>query len=489
MFGVALSLSIASLLIGPLVTSWMRGRASALRTLDAAMLGIVLPLLLLRLVPHLVDEIGAVAVAAVALGYALFTAIEARTHGRTLQLGAAILLPTMAVHSFLDGTALAIAFDRGVTTATGWTLGAALVLHRIPEGLVLASALIPILGLRGTMVRISVLAALTLVGALVGRELLVHTPDHALHLVVAIGIGVMLRMALHHHPDPTADRRDWRDGFAFFAATAISIIVPGPWELFRQSQPHELPAVQAIVPLFVDTAPWIFAALALGQLANRVLPAGGAERARPAAWLVVMILATTWLGPLFAGAVLIFGLAIVVGNGAMVAPASWVATLRAIVPRATVVLPSYAAGIAIATTIEAAVPAGTFGHLGLAAVPLAGVASGLLRIGIVGALPIASILVHKGASLGAGLAFVLVEIALRSVPPCSPAWSRLFPQLLGVCGIAIALGPFIGGEPPLHHLAQHVPAWIDEACAVALAAWMAIELARRGPRRFLDAIR
>jgi zinc transporter ZupT len=187
-FEVALSLSIAGLLLGPVLTAWARGHRAALTTIDSAMLGVVLPLLLLRLIPHLIDEIGAMAIAAVAVGYTAFMAVAARAHARASRLGAAILLPVLAIHSFLDGTALAVAFERGVTSATGWTLGAALVLHRIPEGLVLASALIPAVGLGGTMLRVSLLAALTVVGALAGRELLAHAPDRALHGVVAVGI-------------------------------------------------------------------------------------------------------------------------------------------------------------------------------------------------------------------------------------------------------------------------------------------------------------
>ena len=83
------------------------------------MLGVVLPLLLLRVVPHVVDEIGGIAVVAVAVGYVAFAALEAGTHARATQLGAAILLPTIGIHSFCDGTALAIAFQHGGTDAAG----------------------------------------------------------------------------------------------------------------------------------------------------------------------------------------------------------------------------------------------------------------------------------------------------------------------------------------------------------------------------------
>jgi hypothetical protein len=198
-FELALALSIAGLLLGPLLTAWARRHRAALTALDVATLVVVLPVLVLRLVPHLIDELGPSALAAVAAGFVVFLAIAARTHARAARLGAAILLPVLAIHAFLDGAALAVAFERGVATRAGWTLGAALVLHRIPEGLVLAAALIPALGLGRTMLRLLPLAALTAVGALAGRELLARAPDRALHAAVAVGLGVMLAMILHRH--------------------------------------------------------------------------------------------------------------------------------------------------------------------------------------------------------------------------------------------------------------------------------------------------
>src|SRR5437762_2659763 len=102
MFELALLLSVAGLLIGPALSSWARGHASSLTLFDAAMLGVVLPLLVVRLIPHLVDEVGPLAVGAVAAGYVVFSAIGSHRHAP--RVGVAVLLPMLAVHSFLDGT-------------------------------------------------------------------------------------------------------------------------------------------------------------------------------------------------------------------------------------------------------------------------------------------------------------------------------------------------------------------------------------------------
>jgi hypothetical protein len=488
-FGVALSLSIAGLLIGPAITSWAHGRSASLRVIDAAMLGIVLPLLLLRLVPHIVDEIGGIAVAAVAVGYVAFTALESRTHARATQLGAAILLPTLGIHSFLDGTALAIAFQHGGTDAAGATLGAALVLHRIPEGLVIATALVPTLGVRGTMYRVAALAAMTIIGALIGRELLAHTPDRALHVVVAVGLGVMLRMVVHSHHHEHVDagpRREWLGGLAFLGAAVLSFAVPAPWQLFEQSQPHELSAAQAIVPLFLETAPLMIAALILGQLADRLVATHHADRSWPAGWLVATMLATFWLGPSFAVALLVLGPAAVWwGSGRR-------PTLAAFIPRAKAILPSYAAGIVIAVTVEAAVPADALDlltTLGWVVVPFALAAACLVPMNAAGLVPIAAILVHKGFWPGFGLAFALASVVVASRDRQRPiSWRLPVAFLVGSAG-SMAIGALLGPIPRLHELGHHHHASFEYAAAVGVAAWILFEVVRRGPRPFLASIR
>ncbi|HEY3807252.1 MAG TPA: hypothetical protein VGL61_31845 [Kofleriaceae bacterium] len=486
MFGLALLMSIAGLMIGPAITSWAHGRSGWLRAIDAAMLGIVLPLLLLRLVPHIVDEIGASAIAAVAVGYVAFSALEARTHARATQLGAAILLPTLGIHAFLDGTALAIAFQHGGTDAAGATLGAALILHRVPEGLVIATALVPTLGVRATMYRVAALALMTLMGGVIGRELLAHTPDRALHVVVAVGLGVMLRMIVHSHHHEHADhgpRREWLDGLVFVGALAISFAVPAPWQLFEQSQPHELSAAQAVVPLFLETAPWILATLVIAQLADRFVAAHHADRSWASGWLAAAILATFWLGPWFAAAVALLGPAAVWWSSHQRT------TLGSAIPRASLILPSYAAGIAIAITAEAAVPADALGAIGWVALPIAAAAACLAPMSAAGLVPIAAILVHKGFLPGVGLAFVLVGVVVAAHARRGAIRWRFPATILAGTAIAVAIDPLLESIPRLHELGRHEHAWFEYAAASAVAAWIVFELVRRGPRPFFEAIR
>jgi uncharacterized membrane protein YraQ (UPF0718 family) len=479
-FGVALAMSIAGLMIGPAIMSWARGRAAWLDVLDAATLGAVLPVFLLQLVPHIADEIGGIAVVAIAGGYLAFLLLEARSHAHGAQLGAAILLPTFGIHSFLDGTTLALAFHGG-TNAVGATLGAALVVHRLPEGLVIATALVPTLGVRATLVRVSALAAMTIAGAVVGSELLAELPNRALHVVVAVGLGVMLRMVVHHHhEDVEHRRRGWLDGLVFVCVAALATALSAPWEVFEQSQPRELSAAAAIVPLFLETAPWIVGALVIGELANRLVTPSQTEHCWPAGWLVAAILATFWLGPWFAAAACVIGAACVWwSSGSPLA-------LAAVVPRASKVLPSYAVGIAVAMTVEAAVPADALVAPGWLAAPVALAIAWLAPLTAAGLVPIAAILVHKGLRPELALALVIVGVVLASREPGTPRSRRGLAAVVVAAGCALAVAPMLVRLPDLHQLGRHVHSSYEYVAAVALAAWILFELVRRGPRPFLE---
>ena len=71
-----------------------------------------MPLLVLRMIPHLVDEVGPPAVAAVVAGYAGFVAFGAHHHAHAARLGAALLVPVLSIHSLLDGVLLAVSLRR-----------------------------------------------------------------------------------------------------------------------------------------------------------------------------------------------------------------------------------------------------------------------------------------------------------------------------------------------------------------------------------------
>lgn len=490
MFAAAVLLSVVGLLIGPALVSWTRGSRTTFAALDGATLGIVPGLVLLRLLPHLVEETGLRAIGACAFGYLVFSAVEARAHGRATDIGIAIVLPALALHGFLDGAGLALAFQRTEVLGAGaMAVGAALVLHKIPEGLFVAAVLLPTLGHTKTGVRILALAAATVLGALSGRELLAHTPDRALHVLVALGLGVMLRMAIHRHGAAPATRAERvASGLAFAGSLVALLAVPDPQRLFMRAQPGELTALQALAPLLLEIAPWLLLALLIGELVARRRRDQEGDGSAPAAmWLPMVSLSVPLLGVFFALVRALLepfcGAARLSDIGRQRGPDHGALAVAArAAPRAKYVLPSYVIGVVLAIAIEAAVP----GHgldVGLIAVPFVVVLAVVLRIGAAGVTVVAALLVHKGVSLPVALMFTGVAAHAASVTRQGFSVSTTMRALAAVGAAAIVMhlvGPL--ETPPLHGLAVHQYPLTGWVAGAVISTWALFQLVTSGPR-------
>ncbi len=501
MFAAAVLFSVVGLLAGFALISWTRGSRTAFAALDGATLGIIPALVLLRLLPHLVEETGAWAMAACGAGYLVFGGIEARVHSRAAGIGMAIVLPALAVHGFLDGTGLALAFQHeDAASASSLAIGVTLVLHKIPEGLFVASVLLPTLGPRKTAVRLMALASATVLGALSGRELLAHTPDRALHLVVALGLGVMLRMAIHRHGASRQTRPErLASGLAFVICLASLLAVPDPEHLFLRAQPGELTAAQALAPLLLETAPWLLIALLICEwlaFSNRnfQLPA----RPSTSMWLPMVALSVPLLGPL---ATLVRAFLEPLcsaprrqGKGAQAGAAQPLSRcLRSLValaaPQSARVLPSFTVGVGLSIAIEAAMPGGILRGVGWLALPVASLPI-VFRVGSAGVTVLAALSVHKGLPLAAAIVFSATAAHFLSLAQTKPSLRSSARPLLAlvIASLVMWLLP-PGATPPLHALASHPHPWVEGLAAATLSAWIILQLVWRGPRTWFAALR
>ncbi len=480
MFGLALALSVIGLAIGPALAAWARGRAVELAALDGATLALVPGVILLHLLPHLVVEAGAWAAGALVLGYVGMQILEARTHDSSARVGTAVVLSTLAIHSFLDGAALALTLGTAGLEPGAATLGITLVLHRVPEGLFVASVIPASSAPRRGAIAVGALVAATLFGALIGRELLVYLPDAALHLVIAAGLGMMLRLLVHRH-DVAAmtPRADLAAGIAFVAALGLVLVTAAPQRLFTIAAPDELSVAQAVVPLVSETSLVLVAILLLGELVAR----RRAPRAAGDSWLASTVLTAWLLGPAFAA---IRGLVVpaLVWLATRATPSASTEDQRRPWPRAHDTLPPYVIGLALAVAAEAAVPRnGLAGHDAVA-LPLAALAGGWGPAAGAGAPLVAAILLHKGASVSVAIGY-LVAGGLRCVPSRRPLTIGLF----GACvagGLGILLAPIAARfqAPELHELGNHAHPVAQYIAALALAVWALTDLVRLGPRRW-----
>lgn len=523
MFLVLLALSVVGLAAGPLLAAAGRGRVVPEVALDAFTLGVVPSVVVVRLLPHLVGEIGSLAVVLLAVGFAVAWAFEGRLHPH----GAAhaVVLPTLALHSFLDGTALALAFaaadlqgaptdaEPGARAGLPTLLGAAIVLHRLPEGLFIGRLLVPSLGLRRALGRVAWLAGATLVGAFAGRKILRGVPDVPLHAVVTLGLGVLLRLVTRAHEIATpSSLRGQRvagavGGALFAVGLVLPLLLPSDDDLFAMGQPHEVPFGVGVAGLLFASAP----AFALGLALDVVLARRFSRIARdlPAfLWPSTVAMAVALLGPALAVLGVVPALAVLLvagGRGASPATATkegrQCATLE-ILRRGTA---AYVVGLLTAAALEAFLPRAPFRSAvdwreALAAGTVAAVLGVVVAARIRAQVPAVLILVvltHKGLALPITAAAV---VALASATP--RGMGDLRSGLVGPVGAAVlaatavafagptlALGAWSlpGATADLHRLLFQGRGPVQWSGAIVAVAGVLVGLAE-GPRPFLASV-
>jgi hypothetical protein len=220
LFALALVLSALTLATGLALVVAGQDRPRLRLAVDGFVLGVLPTLLVVHVLPHLCDQLGVMALTGVAMGYGAFWLAERVAERQAL--GARVVVTVLALHSLLDGASLGMARGLGVGRASGVFM-AALVVHRLPEGLVLGALLVPRYGPKVATGAAAMLAVLTLAGAAAGSELLHHADQWSLNLAVALGMGALMRAALHGHASPRMRAMPGVLGAVVGAALALSV--------------------------------------------------------------------------------------------------------------------------------------------------------------------------------------------------------------------------------------------------------------------------
>ncbi|AUX47048.1 hypothetical protein SOCE26_085600 [Sorangium cellulosum] len=577
MLALVVVLSIAGLAAGPLLVALGRRRVLPTSALDGLTLGLVPALVLSRHLPHVVEEIGAQAVLWLALGYAALWLTEHRRRGAGEALGREVAFSALAVHGLLDGAGLALAAAAADGSTDGVLFAVAVVVHRLPEGLSLAARFLPAWGWRQLSARLGLLAALTLLGALLGHGLLERLPHESFEAFIAFGLGVLLRIVVHTHEAPPRDARArLTSAVAFASGLAVVLALPDPESAFTRAHPGELSIAESLGPLFVETAPAMLAGLAAAGLLRVFLPrpAGWPLRGGPALIQAVRGVVSGLQLPLGAPGVLplvrrlllagapaaavvalaIGAPALDVGSAALslrllglplaaarVAASALLAVAVAILvarvaagaarpgsagaaqpdgapagdalargraaPRAQLraavaeaigpeldrVAAWYLVGLVLAAVADAALAPAAASALGAPAdVVVSALAAMPFYVCALGATPLAAVMIHKGLSAGAALAFLLVgpamNVAVLAVLKRSLGARAAAVFALASVAVAVALGlaanALVAGAavPELHALLAHEHALIEWLCAAALGALLLASFMRLGPR-------
>lgn len=547
-----LLLSLAALLVGPVVERLVRRAAWTEAMLDGFVLTALVGLILIHVLPHNVEVAGLWAFAAAGLGFVVPLLLEGRLHehgdgSRGLHrwlLVAGFL--GYAIHASLDGLALATGHDDHGDA--GELLGVAVVLHRIPVGLAIWWLLRPAVGPLGTMAIIGTIAASTIAGYGASGWLLEGLERPAVGLLQALVAGSLLHVALH----PGGNRQG---GPAQAKASAVGGIL-AVIALFGVAAVHpvarrfaeEVGSGAAFRAFYLQAAP----ALLLGLFGSaawatwRRRPALGTSFAfldgvaecscqglpryrvllqgKSAVRAHTFLIASTELGligliPSLALLGLELTLArlmgtmlllVVVGLGlgriaksAPTGPAVEVHTsggfTEALLARIDHTVPWILLGLGTAAFLEPLLSGNALEATAVGAAIALWAALGMpVYLCSAAATPIAAVLIHKGLPPGAAIALLLAgpAVSLAGLTELAKVHSRKHAALYGLGVYAVAVGTGWAVDLALGHHAHfdlHAEAaggadFFSVAAGILLALLMLVSLARQGVRGFAGQI-
>ncbi len=578
MLGWLLALSLVGLALGPVLVLAGRGRRAIGAAVDGFTIGVVPALIAIRLLPHTFEALRGNALLLALGGYVLVSLSHRGGHGVERRVGRAVVVPTLFVHAIADGAALALT-ARGPDMRSSWLLAAALILHRLPEGLFVATALgePANAGARRLVIPVAILGSGTLFGALFGASVLGAVPERVVDGLVAFGLGAMIRLVVHAHEVPTERRARSVSGVAFLVGIAIVLAIPDPESVLTRAQPRELSMVQSLIPLFVETAPsmliGLVAAGALHAFAPRKLSAwlsaptklqqasrgmvfglplpvctcGVVPMARkllvlgaPPSAVVAFAVATPELGVdsaflsfrllgvpltvarLITSAFVAIAVALLVAKVARrpedssslasfgpppepipdLRPAGFAARARNAASEGfgealDHVGAWYLFGLLLAAAFEASVDPSSLSRIGAPFDVVLGAAVAVpLYVCAQGATPLAAMMVHKGFSVGAALAFLLVgpatNIAILALVRrelgnrAAVLFAAASVAIAVVFGMAINAFVAPSSLPDLHPLVAHQHHLLEWIAAVILVTLLVLSILRLGPRAWLS---
>ena len=191
---MTLLLSIAALLLGPVIYAAGRKNPAAKRILDGVILLTIAAIIATHVVPEALRQAGWLAALVIALGLAFPMLLERLFHKATdtahlfiVGLAATGLL----IHAVIDGVAL--------LPENGIALAYAIVLHRLPVGMAIWCIARPNFGITVTTVLFALVILSTVAGFLIGASLFDLADTRTLALLQAFISGSLIHVVLFRH--------------------------------------------------------------------------------------------------------------------------------------------------------------------------------------------------------------------------------------------------------------------------------------------------
>jgi hypothetical protein len=198
----ALILSAVALSFGPLIAGVLQRRSQLHALLDGFILVMVGGLALLHLLPYARDNIGAWCILFAAIGAFLPLYAERKLHRHESDESSSILwlaVIGLVLHASLDGAALA-ANQQGMHEhlTEGWSLPLAILLHRVPVGLLIWWSVRPQLGSKIALAILAAIAGATFVGHALSSFLLPLSVGPVSGIIFSLLAGGLLHVVMDH---------------------------------------------------------------------------------------------------------------------------------------------------------------------------------------------------------------------------------------------------------------------------------------------------
>ncbi len=183
--------SLVAPVAGACLYRWLHDRPSVVSYFDGFMYVCIPALVVWQVLPHAWADHGVLAIAVLVLGMGTPALIERLSHSfasHTDTLALLAGLSGLSLHAFLEGAAFASEVAR---------VGIAVILHRIPIGLMIWWLLRPRYGFRGASLGIGAIVAATIAGYLIGARLFGDDQGGGAVLYQAFVGGSLLHTVFH----------------------------------------------------------------------------------------------------------------------------------------------------------------------------------------------------------------------------------------------------------------------------------------------------